>query len=133
MNHFQTVLNLLVVTTLLFTSCKEKENKSTSETKGQSSQPTKTLVNYDPQGSIGSAPFSVTQDKAETDNKLFTRLAPAKTGVNFINPILKDNPRAYLYASAMGCGGISVGDVNGDGRPDLFFTGGPVPNQLLIR
>ncbi len=146
MNYFQKAIHLLVVSTLLSTSCKKIETENTSETKDQSSQPantsktndqpskpTNTLANYDPEGSIKSAPLSASQDQTKTDDKLFTRLAPAKTGVNFINPILKNNPRAYLYASAMGCGGISVGDINGDGRPDLFFTGGPVPNQLLIQ
>ena len=29
-----------------------------------------------------------------------------------------------------GCGGIAVGDVDNDGRPDLYFTGGAVPNRL---
>ena len=128
MNYFQKAIHLLVVSTLLSTSCKKIETENTSETKDQSSQPANTsktkskpskptnnLANYDPQGSIESAPLSASQDQTKTDDKLFTRLAPAKTGVNFINPILKNNPRAYLYASAMGCGGISVGDINGDG------------------
>jgi hypothetical protein len=62
---------------------------------------------------------------------LFTSLPVEKTHVDFINPILKDHPMAHLYASAMGCGGVAVGDIDNDGRPDLFFTGGPVPNRLF--
>ena len=65
------------------------------------------------------------------ETPLFSRLSPSATGVDFVNPILPNHPRAYLYASAMGCGGVTVGDFDSDGLPDLFFTGGPVPSRLF--
>lgn len=86
-----------------------------------------------PDGAISSSPLP-SQEKVPVSNEpLFKELDPAATGINFINPILGAHPKNYLYASAMGCGGIAVGDINGDGLPDLFFTGGPVGNKLYAQ
>ncbi len=79
-------------------------------------------------GGIESEPLPT--PKATSGQPLFTILPSSQTGVDLINPIIKDHPMAYLYASAMGCGGVAVGDIDNDGRPDLFFTGGPVANRL---
>lgn len=68
--------------------------------------------------------------RGDSSGPLFTRLAPQETGIDLVNPIIHDHPKKYLYASAMGCGGVAVGDIDKDGLPDLFFTGGPVPNRL---
>ena len=67
------------------------------------------------------------------NRSLFTRLNTGSTGIEHINPIISAHPRAHLYTSSFSCGGVSVGDVNGDNLPDLFFTGGPVPNRLYIQ
>lgn len=68
--------------------------------------------------------------KGTSGKSLFTLLPSSETGIDLVNPILPAHPMSYLYASAMGCGGIAVGDVDNDGRPDLYFTGGAVPNRL---
>ena len=130
MNYFQIALTFLAALTLLSSSCKKTSNDGTSSTTKINKKETPE-TDFDPEGKIESSELS--SRSAQENGKLYTRLSPKRTGVKFINPILKDNPRAYLYASAMGCGGVAVGDVNGDGKPDLFFTGGPVPNQLLIQ
>ena len=112
-------------------SCnKTSETRSTPQTEVKKKEVIPE-VTFDPEGKIESSRLS--SRSTNENGKLFSRLSSKRTGVKFINPILKDNPRAYLYASAMGCGGVAVGDVNGDGKPDLFFTGGPIPNQLLIQ
>ena len=130
MNYFQIALTFLAALALLSSSCKKTSNDGTSSTTKINKKETPE-ADFDPEGKIESSELS--SRSAQENGKLYTRLSPKKTGVKFINPIQKDNPRAYLYASAMGCGGVAVGDVNGDGKPDLFFTGGPVPNQLLIQ
>ena len=118
---------------VLTTACKKTDSNNTSKENTTTPQKQKESVTHDPEGTIESKALAQSKALGKDSSKLFSRLDPETTGVKFINPILKDNPRAYLYASAMGCGGVSVGDINGDGRPDLFLTGGPVPNQLLVQ
>ncbi|MGK0188931.1 MAG: hypothetical protein ACI9R3_004745 [Verrucomicrobiales bacterium] len=82
-----------------------------------------------PVAEIVATPLPDASDVGNTD-ALFELLDPAASGVDFVNPINKSHPMAYLYASAMGCGGVAVGDIDNDGQPDLFFTGGARANGL---
>ena len=65
--------------------------------------------------------------------QLFNRVSSDSSGVNFINEI-EENDRFnmvdffYVYNG----GGVSVGDLNNDGLPDLFFTGNRVDDELYI-
>jgi hypothetical protein len=61
---------------------------------------------------------------------MFTRTLPAETGVDFSNRIEPDHAMNRLYHSGFVCGGVSIGDVDGDQRPDLFFVSGSGPNRL---
>ena len=65
--------------------------------------------------------------------KCFTLLSPSETGVDFGHPVIADHPMAYLYFSSTAAGGTAVGDVNGDGRPDLFIASGPKENRLYVQ
>ena len=64
---------------------------------------------------------------------LFEALPPEKTGVALLLPIDLKHPLKHLYAFGWATGGVAIGDVNGDGRPDLFFSGGPVPPRLYLQ
>jgi hypothetical protein len=64
---------------------------------------------------------------------LFETVPSAETGLSFTNPIVNDHPLRYLYASAMSTGGVAVGDMDGNGLPDIFLAGGPGSNKLFLQ
>ncbi|MEK6246665.1 MAG: CRTAC1 family protein, partial [Planctomycetales bacterium] len=53
---------------------------------------------------------------------LFQRLDAKKIGIDFQNNVDLDHRWAHLYTSAFACSGVSVGDYDKDGRPDIFFS-----------
>ena len=64
---------------------------------------------------------------------LFTRLESTQTGIDFINRTGESDTfniltNEYIYNG----GGVGIGDFDGDGMPDLFFTGNDVPNRLYL-
>ncbi|MRH99255.1 RNA-binding protein [Kriegella sp. EG-1] len=66
-------------------------------------------------------------------SKQFSLLKSNTTGINFKN-LLKETETfnvleyGYLYNG----GGVSIGDLNNDGLPDIYFTGNMVGSQLYI-
>ncbi len=67
---------------------------------------------------------------AQGDGPGFQRLDSARTGIRFENTVTKDmigETRNMLHGS-----GVAVGDVNGDGWPDLFVTQLGGPNHLYL-
>lgn len=76
-----------------------------------------------PSGTSGTA--------ASAPAPLFEALPAARTGIGFVNelPEAPDiNILNYLYY--YNGGGVAVGDVDGDGRVDLYFTSNLGPNRL---
>ena len=64
---------------------------------------------------------------------LFEHLPPSVTGVTFENRLPEDssfNILNYLYY--YNGGGVAVGDFDGDGRPDLYFTSNLGKNRLYL-
>jgi enediyne biosynthesis protein E4 len=62
---------------------------------------------------------------------LFELLSPKSTGINFVNQLPEKadfNILNYLYY--YNGGGVAVGDVDGDGLQDLYFTSNLGPNKL---
>ena len=137
MNHQYIYPVLALAWVLLLANCKQDPsasgNSPAPQPPAQANQQSTPPPN--PEDSIKSVPINKVEDgSSKEDNQpLFSLLDPAQTGITFTNPILNTHPRNYLYASSFSCGGVSVGDINGDSLPDLFFTGGPVPNRLYVQ
>ena len=65
--------------------------------------------------------------------KLFTKVSLEKSGVDFKNLLIGDHEMSRLYYSGFSCGSVAMADFNGDGRQDLFFTGGAGKNGLFLQ
>lgn len=64
---------------------------------------------------------------------LFEYVNPDQSGIHFNNQIIENdsmNPmdKVNLYNG----GGVGIGDFNGDGLPDIYFTGNQVSNKLYL-
>ena len=66
---------------------------------------------------------------------LFKKLLPSQTGISFINRLSEHpspNRNELLFEYFSNGAGVAVGDVNGDGLDDLFFTANMGYNQLYL-
>src|SRR5690606_5695044 len=71
--------------------------------------------------------------RAGTEAPLFTLVPPEQSGVTFVNRIEEKPGLTVLdYEYLYNGGGVAVGDVDGDGLPDLFFTANMGPNALYL-
>lgn len=78
-------------------------------------------------------PLSDASAAGTSGTTLFEKLPPARTGVDFINTTDLTNPRKHLFDSPFVTGGVAIGDVNGDGKPDLFLLSGVKGNKLFLQ
>lgn len=64
---------------------------------------------------------------------VFTRLDPGNTGITFVNQTGESDSfniltNEYIYNG----GGVGMGDFDGDGRTDIFFSGSAAENELYL-
>lgn len=68
-----------------------------------------------------------------SNSKLFNRLLPSQTNINFNNRITEtDDFNILTNEYIFNGGGVAVADFNNDSLPDLFFTGNMVSNRIYI-
>ncbi len=64
---------------------------------------------------------------------LFYQISPTHSGVDFVNRLIPtDTLNIINFRYYYNGGGVGVGDVNGDGLPDLYFSGNQVSSRLYI-
>ena len=69
----------------------------------------------------------------ETHDKLFTKISPSSSNINFKNLLVEDDQfNVFNYPYFYNGGGVAVGDINNDGLTDIFFTGNMVKNRLYL-
>ncbi|MEP4076345.1 FG-GAP-like repeat-containing protein [Haloferula sp.] len=78
------------------------------------------------------APSRAFESPSQGEKAGFDRLAPSDTGVDMTHLIQAHHEMSFLYPTGWACGGVAVGDVNGDEKPDLFITHGPDKNRLFL-
>src|SRR5438105_8749574 len=67
------------------------------------------------------------------DNHLFTLLPSSYTGLHFVNRV-EDTPElnVFTYRNFYNGGGVAVGDLNGDGLPEVMLTSNQHGNHLYL-
>jgi hypothetical protein len=71
--------------------------------------------------------------KNSSNSPLFRLVSAEESGVNF-NNLVEENEELNLlkYQYMYNGGGVAVGDVNGDGLADVYFSGNMVENKLYL-
>ncbi|MFD2835266.1 VCBS repeat-containing protein [Gramella sp. AN32] len=72
-------------------------------------------------------------EKKEEAPLFFSNPKSEQTGVDFTNILTNSRDQNILdYLYFYNGGGVSIGDINNDGLPDIYFTGNQVKNKLYL-
>ena len=86
-------------------------------------------------GCGGAEPSRTKADRpaVEAGETLFTKLPAAHTNVDFTNTLTyTEDTNVFTYRNYHNGGGVAIGDFNGDGRQDLYFTSNQEDNRLYL-
>ena len=139
------VISVMFVSTLVLAGCRGTKSSESTKENTADSQATvdQSAEETEDQSTAESGGDSLVSDEISNEKKqehdsassgrpLFIELDPKKSGVEFKHRLVEDHPRAYLYHSGFQCGGVCLGDVNGDDLADIFLVSGPDENALFI-
>ena len=109
---------------LLFSSCNKKETDNTAQEIQKISSPNAKKE------TIIAKPLSKTDSSEDSKKTLFVALNPEESGIQSeVKQNLK-HPYSFFYNSGLEASGVAVGDIDGDGLPDLFLASSPGGNRL---
>lgn len=63
----------------------------------------------------------------------FAQLGPEATRISYVHEIATWHRDKRLFHSSFACGAPLLGDIDLDGLPDIFITGGPRGNKLYLQ
>ena len=70
---------------------------------------------------------------ADGGDALFESVPAAESGLDFENRIEETQDlNVFTYRNFFNGGGVGIGDVDGDGRPDVYLTANLGPNKLFL-
>jgi enediyne biosynthesis protein E4 len=84
-------------------------------------------------GVDGAARPTVLSEAPPVDGQLFTLLPSAYTGVDFVNRLSESQEvNVFTYRNFYNGGGVALGDLTGNGLPDLMLTSNQGDNRLYL-
>ncbi|HEU4576410.1 MAG TPA: VCBS repeat-containing protein [Chitinophagaceae bacterium] len=78
--------------------------------------------------------FSCNSEKGQSiKGSLFQEMTSTETGIDFNNKVADTKEfNVFKYRNFYNGGGVAIGDINNDGRPDIFFTANQGNNKLYV-
>lgn len=72
-------------------------------------------------------------NQSHSKDTLFNLLPSTQTGITFNNKVVDTKDfNVFKYRNFYNGGGVAIGDINNDGRPDIFFTSNQQKNKLYL-